>query len=62
MDTLVIVKTATVALLVFLALLTAQCPCPRLLCCHLQVFWIGMAAVVALVLFENGLKLSDPTC
>jgi hypothetical protein len=48
---------------IFLAWLTIQCPCSRLLCCHLGTFWVALAVAVSVVLWANGgFKFTDPTC
>lgn len=49
--------------LFFLGWLTIQCPCTRMLCCHLGTFWGVLAVALAVVLYENhGFKLVDKTC
>ena len=46
----------------FLAFLTIQCPCQRLLCCHLGTFWIGLSVALGVVFYENGIKIIDKSC
>lgn len=49
--------------LLYLLWLATQCPCKRLLCCHLPQFWTAFAFIFAVVVFENGgIKWSDASC
>ena len=61
-EPLFVSKVLTVSILGFIMWLTLQCPCKRLLCCHLGTFWLALAALIGIVLWENGLKLIDPKC
>lgn len=46
----------------YLFWLIVQCPCKRLLCCHLPNAWITLAVLVGVVLAVNGLRWSDARC
>ncbi len=62
MKTIFVSKILAVSILGFMLWLTLQCPCKRLLCCHLGTFWISLVALIAIVLYENGFKLIDESC
>lgn len=61
--TIIISKIIMGAALGYLLFLCWVCPCRRLLCCHLPQFWIAIAVVFAVLLWENkGLKFFDASC
>ena len=63
MKRIICAKLVMAAALIYLLWLSLQCPCGRLLCCHLPQFWIAIAVVVGVVFFENnGLFWNDPSC
>ena len=46
----------------FLFWLIVQCPCKRLLCCHLPNVWVTLAVFVGTIVFVNGFQWSDASC
>ena len=46
----------------FLFWLIVQCPCKRLLCCHLPNVWVTLAVLVGTIVFVNGFQWSDASC
>ncbi len=59
---IVVSKILALIVLGAVAWLILQCPCERLLCCHLGTFWLLLGALLAVVFYENGPKLIDPSC
>lgn len=59
---IVLSKVLTITILGSMMWLTLQCPCKRLLCCHLGTFWALVASLLAVVFYENGFKMIDPSC
>lgn len=56
-------KIVMAVALIYLLWLELQCPCPRLLCCHLPQFWGALAVIIGVAAFENGgLRFSDASC
>lgn len=62
MEPLIYSKILAVLILAFMMWLTLQCPCKRLLCCHLGTFWIALLSLIGIVFYENGFKIIDPKC
>lgn len=55
-------KSLVIAPLLYAVYLTLQCPCARVLCCHLGAFWLVMGAAALAVLVQNSFRLIDPSC
>jgi len=54
------VIAGTAALFIFY--LVIQCPCKRILCCHLPQFWIALFVILAVVFLDNGFRFHDARC
>lgn len=62
MEACIVPKIIALGILGFIFWLVLQCPCQRLLCCHLGTFWLAILALFGVVIYENGFKIFDPSC